>query len=351
MNRKIGFGIIGCGAISKFHINAILSIQEAGLVGVYDPNTASMERVAEEYHTHAFASQEQLLLCAEIDVVCVLTPSGLHASIAMEVLKAGKHVVVEKPMALNLTDAEALIRLSEEKDLKVCVISQLRFSPAIQAVRRALQDGMLGNVVSASLSMKYFRDASYYTSSGWRGTWKMDGGGALMNQGIHGIDLLYYLAGPVRQLKAICKTQTRPIETEDSAVAILEFENGAVGTLEGSTTCYPGYPRRLEICGDKGSILLEEDHIVRWDLPSPPASCHISAQPKPAEHGASNPTAISADGHIRQLRNMVHSILYGEPLLVNAKEGRKPLEIILAIYESSKTNASISLSDQRKDLL
>ena len=343
MKQKVGFGIIGCGVISKFHIHAIEAIEEAELIGVYDPYAPARERAADEYKVQAFASQEELLGCDDIDVVCVLTPSGLHFPIAMAALEAGKHVVVEKPMALTLADADTLIEKAESLNLKVCVISQLRFSAAVQAVRKALEEGLFGRIVSASLSMKYYREEEYYTSSSWRGTWKMDGGGALMNQGIHGVDLLQYLVGPVKRLRGICKTQTRPMETEDSAAAVLEFANGAVGTLEGSTTCYPGYPRRMEICGDKGSVVLEEGHILRWDLPSVIPIAPVSEEGL-KKSGASKPDDISYDGHICQLQNMVNAIFGREPLLVDAKEGRKPLEIILAIYESSQENKQVVLS-------
>ena len=343
MKQKVGFGVIGCGVISKFHIHAIEAIEEAELIGVYDPYVPAREKAADTYKIRAFDSQEELLACPDIDAVCILTPSGLHFPVAMKALEAGKHVVVEKPMALTLEDADTLLAKSESLGLKVCVISQLRFSPEVQAVRKALEEGQFGKIVSASLSMKYYREEAYYTSSSWRGTWQMDGGGALMNQGIHGVDLLQYLVGPVKQLRGICKTQTRPMETEDSAVAVLEFANGAVGTLEGSTTCYPGYPRRIEICGDKGSVVLEEGHILRWDLPSV-IPIFPAGEEGLKKGGASKPDDISFDGHKWQLQNMVNTILGRELLWVDAKEGRKPLEIILAIYESSRENKQVILS-------
>lgn len=339
--NKIGFAIVGCGMISKFHANAIEALEDAYLAGVYDPVPASMERASKLYGVPGFESMAALLACEDVDAVCVCTPNGLHAPIAMQILNAGKHVVIEKPMALTLADADAIIAAAKKRNLCVCVISQLRFSPAVQAVKKAVEDGMFGKIVSASLSMKYWRDEAYFASSGWRGTWKMDGGGALMNQGIHGVDLLQYLVGSVKNLTALCKTQTRPVEVEDSAVAILEFANGAVGTLDAFTTCCPGYPRRLEICGDQGSIVLQEEDILRWDLPGkkPDLTSHGSA-------AASDPSAISNAGHIRQLGNMVKAIRGEEALLVDAVEGRKPVEIILSIYESSDKGVSIALKGE-----
>lgn len=336
--RTVGFGIVGCGMISRFHAAAIESVDGARLVGVFDPVPEAAERAAHAYGTRKFDSLEEMLACKETEAVCVCTPNGLHAPIALKALDAGRHVVIEKPMALTLKDADEIARAALRQNLCVSVISQLRFSPAIQAVKQALEEKRLGKVVSASLAMKYWRDSAYYASSNWRGTWAMDGGGALMNQGIHGVDLLQYLAGPVCRLTAVCKTQTKKIEVEDSAAAVLEFENGAVGTLEGSTTCRPGYPRRLEICGDLGSVVLEEEDILRWDVPG-----EAPTLPRHESRAATDPSAIDASGHERQLRNVVHAIRGEEPLWIDAAEGRKPVEIILAVYESSRLGRPVEL--------
>jgi len=337
--KKINFGIIGCGMISNFHAKAI---QEVGSI-VYGAYTAFETEAAEfskKYGAKIYDTLEDMLSDKIIDVVSICTPSGLHAEQAIMAIKAGKHVVVEKPMSLNLEDADRIITLAKEKNVKVCVISQFRFSAAVQEVRRAMEAGAFGTIVSASLAMKYYRSNEYYSSADWRGTWKMDGGGALMNQGIHGIDVLQYMLGPIKKLSAITKTQTRKIEVEDSAVAVVEFKNGAVGTIEGSTTCYPGYPRRFEICGEKGSVILEEDSIISWDLEIP---CNLPVGKRAEDVASSDPKAINNEGHIKQIRNVINSILYDESLLVDASEGRKPLAIILGIYESGKSGNSVEV--------
>ncbi len=338
MKNKIHFGLIGCGMISKFHAQALQAIDGAELSGIYDPYKPAMERAAQDYGARTYDTLEAMLESPEIDAVCILTPNGTHAPLAHQALWTGKHVVVEKPMAITKADAELLVQTARETGLQLCVISQLRFSPAIQAVRRAVEEGAFGRIVSASLSMKYYRTQEYYTASNWRGTWEMDGGGALMNQGIHGVDLLQYLAGPVKRVRGIIKTQTRPMEAEDSVAAVLEFENGAIGTLEGSTACYPGYPRRLEICGERGSVVLSEEDILHWDLPEPrpQLDAHSTAS-------ASDPGAIDARGHLRQLKNMVAAIRGQESLLVDGEAGRKPVELILGIYESARTGMPVSL--------
>lgn len=337
---KVRFAIIGCGMIANFHATAISRIPEAELTGVFEDHSASAQLFLESWPVKLFSSLDELCASGEVDAVCVCTPSGLHTAQAVRVMEAGKHLVVEKPMSLSLADADKLISTAKRTGVKVCVISQFRFSDAVHEIRRALDAGAFGTVVSGSLSMKYFRSHEYYASSGWRGTWAMDGGGCLMNQGIHGIDVYRYLMGPVRTITALTKTQTRRVEVEDSAVAILEFESGAVGTLEGSTTCCPGYPRRIEICGDQGSVVLEEDSILRWDLPIP---CALPVGREAKNVAASDPKAINVDGHVKQISNLVDAILRRVPLMADAASGRPPLEIILAVYESSRTGKPVDL--------
>ncbi len=335
--QTLGFGIVGCGGISAVHIAAIDLLPGAALVGVADRDIACARQTAQTHHTRVFASFADMLASPDVDIVSLCTPSGLHAPMTLEALKAGKHVVVEKPLALTLPDADAVIAQADASDRKVCVISQLRFSPAVQAVSQALAGGQLGRVVSARLTMHYWRSPQYYGSSPWRGTWAMDGGGALMNQGIHGVDLMLYLLGPVRRLSALTKTQTHAIETEDTAAALLEFASGAVGTLQASTTCHPGYPRTLEICGDGGSVVLREDSILSWDLPGEaPETLHAQGNP------AQDHKAIHPEGHRIQLENMINAVQGKEPLLVDAREGRKPLALILAVYESARQGTFIS---------
>ena len=336
--QEVRFGVIGCGMIANFHAAALAAIPEARLVGCYDAYAPGAQAFAQARGITAFDTLEALLASPEIDAVSICTPSGLHTPQAIAAMRAGKHIVCEKPMSLTLADADALIATARETGVKTCIISQFRFTPAVQQVRRALEAGALGRVVSGSLQMKYFRTEAYYAQAGWRGTWAMDGGGALMNQGIHGVDVFRYLMGPVRELTGYTRTLTRPIEVEDSAVAIVEFASGAVGTLEGSTTCYPGYPRRIEICGDQGSVVLEEDAILRWDCPLP-SELPVGAAARNV--ASADPKAINVDGHIRQLANFTAAIAHGEALLADAATGRPPLEIILGIYQSSQTGKPV----------
>lgn len=336
--NKVRFALIGCGMIANFHTKAIKSIEEAELVGIFDayrPGADRFQQTHPELELEIFDTLEALLASPRVDAVCICTPSGLHTKQAVAAMEAGKHIVCEKPMSLSLQDADLLIETARKTGVKSCIISQFRFSEPVQLVKQAIEAGSFGRIVSGSLQMKYFRSHEYYASGAWRGTWKLDGGGCLMNQGIHGIDVFRYLMGPMKSLTAITKTQTRKVEVEDSAVAIVDFANGAVGTIEGSTTCYPGYPRRIEICGENGSVVLEEDTVLRWDLPVP---CPLPVGEGAKNVGVSDPAAIAADGHTRQIANLVSAVLYGTPLMADAASGRPPLEVILGIYESGRSH-------------
>lgn len=338
--EKVRFGIIGCGMISNFHARAIGQIEAAELVGCYDAYRPGAEAFAQKNAgVKIYDTLEAMLADPAVDAVTLCTPSGLHTEQAIAAMKAGKHIVCEKPMSLTLADADRLIATAHETGVKVCIISQFRYAPAVQALKKALDAGALGNIVSGSLQMKYFRSDAYYASGAWRGTWKMDGGGCMMNQGIHGVDVFRYLMGPVKQLTGFARTQQRHIEVEDSAAAAVEFANGAVGTIEGSTVCCPGYPRRIEICGDKGSVVLEENSVLRWDCPDYDIGVPVGAPA--ANVASSDPAAIDVSGHVRQFRNFVEAIVHGEALLAPAESGRPPLEIILGIYESSKSGKPV----------
>ncbi len=343
MNKNVlGFGIIGCGTISSWHANSILKIEGARLTGVTDVSTESREAFARKFNTKAYDSLEDLLTDEDIDVVSICTPSGLHEALAVKAANAGKHIITEKPMSITLQEADNIIRACYENKVKMAVISQLRFTDACQKLRTAVSGGLLGKIVSGDIYMKFYRSQEYYDKGNWRGTWKMDGGGALMNQGIHGIDLLQYIMGPVKSVFAHSKTLARNIEVEDTAAALLEFESGALGVIQGTTSIYPGFPRRLEINGDKGTIVLEEDSIVSWDIMGHDTDPMLTLE-RTKNGTASNPSDFGLEGHIRQISDMVDAIRNNRKPIVDQYEGRKPLEIIMAIYESSKTGRIVYL--------
>lgn len=340
--KEIGFGIIGCGMISNWHAEAISKVQGAQLIAVTDVNEKSRGDFAEKFHTAAVSTVDELLARSDINIICICTPSGLHAPLAVQAANAGKHIIVEKPMAITLKEADEIIYACEKNAVKMAVISQLRFTHAIQKLKGAIDSGLLGKLVAGDIYMKFYRSQEYYNKGGWRGTWKMDGGGALMNQGIHGIDLLQYVMGPVKSVFAHTRTLARNIEVEDTAVAVLEFKNGALGIIEATTSIYPGLPRRLEVNGDKGTIIVEEDCITNWDIEGQQKPDDVKLE-RTTSGAASNPAAFSLDGHILQIGDMAEAVRTGREPMVNQYEGRKPIEIIMAIYESSRTGRPVLL--------
>ena len=342
MSNKLGFGIIGCGVIADFHANALAGLsQEADLVGVADARHASALRFAEEKNVRAFASVDEMLACPEIDVVTICTPSGFHAEVAVKAANAGKHIIVEKPMAITAEQLDLMTEACERNHVVLSSIAQSRFVSGVQYTKQALEDGLLGRLVCADVYMKFNRTQEYYNSGGWRGTKAVDGGGALMNQGIHGVDLLLYLAGNVQSVYAVAKTLARNIEVEDTLSAVLEFESGATGVIQATTSVYPGYPRRLDLNGDKGSITLEEGSVVKWDLQND-IKQDIVLQPTRFS-SAATPTAISVDNHRKQFADVINALKTGTKPLVDLYEGRRAVDLILAIYKSAEEHRVIDL--------
>lgn len=342
MERQVRFGVVGCGAIADFHARALARIPGAVLAGAADGLPDAARAFAAKHGAAFLPTPEALFASPDVDVACICTPSGLHAPLGIQAARAGKHVVVEKPMALTLADADALIAAARDADVRLAVISQLRFSPAVQLLKAAIDAGRLGRPVLADLAMAYHRPQDYYDKGGWRGTWAMDGGGALMNQGIHGIDLLLYAMGPARSVSARAATLARRIEVEDTAALVVEFESGALATVQAATSVWPGTPRRLAIRGDAGSIVLEEDAIAAWDLKDP------GDGPAPAlgrtESGAANdPAAIGIEGHVRQLSDMAEAVRTGRAPLVDGTEGRRAVALVLAAYQSAKEGRPVLL--------
>ena len=332
MSKKFGFGIFGCGMIASIHAEAIREIDSAELIGVADVVAANAEKMAEKCSCEVFADYEAMLSDPRVDIVCICTPSGFHADNALQALGHGKHVILEKPMAITVEDADRVVNAVRESGCHLTVISQMRFSEDVQKVKKLLKENAFGKLAFCDLYMKYWRDPSYYASSNWRGTFKFDGGGALMNQGIHGVDLIMYLVGEAKLLKGRVKTRIHDIEVEDTAVAVLEYENGAIGVIEGSTSAYPGFDRRIEIQGDKGYVMLKENHITELMINGEQIPVEVEEK---AASGSSDPSAIGSYYHALQFRNMIETIRGNESLLVNAEDGRRAIKMILDIYKSS----------------
>ena len=244
------------------HAAAIATLPGARLVAVTDVAAGAAAAFAAARGCAAEPGLDQLLARPDVDVVCVCVPSGLHAEVGVRAALAGKHLVVEKPIDVTLAAADRLIEAARAAGVALTVISQHRFDPGLIELKRLLGDGALGRLVLAEASTKWYRTQAYYDSAAWRGTWAMDGG-SLMNQGIHYVDLLRWCMGPVTEVTAVCATQAHQVEVEDTALAIVRFGSGAVGTILSSTAAYPGFPQRLEITGTDGTVIVEDGRIVR----------------------------------------------------------------------------------------
>ena len=339
MNKEIRFGIIGCGVIAPTHAKAIENTEGAVLMGACSHSFEKARAFAEEYHCRAYETYDAMLESPEIDAVSICSPTGNHFEHARRAILAGKHVVVEKPMCLTLAEADTLIALSKAHGRSLCVISQSRFSAAAQAIRKMIESGVAGRPVSTQLMMRFFRGDAYYSSAAWRGTFAYDGGGVLMNQGIHGIDLLCYLMGKPVSVAGFVRTRLRNIEVEDTAAAAIAFESGAVGVIDATVCSEPSFTKKFILAFEKGTVILENDVITLWSVPGECPDCTVSL----AGNTSADNTKVSASYHTVEYGNFIRHLRDNEPLVVDGAEGRMPLGVILGIYESSKTGRRVDL--------
>jgi UDP-N-acetyl-2-amino-2-deoxyglucuronate dehydrogenase len=335
-----GFGIIGTGTIAAVHADAIALLPDAQLSAVTDAAAAAAQAFAAERGCAAEPSLDALLARDDVDVVCVCVPSGLHAEVGIRAAKAGKHLVIEKPLDVSLQAAERLLVAAREAGVALTVISQHRFDPGVIELKRLIDDGALGTLVLGEATTKWYRTQDYYDSAAWRGTWAMDGG-ALLNQGIHYTDLLCWCMGPAAEITAVCTTQTHQVEVEDTALAIVKFASGAVGTIAATTAAYPGFPQRLEITGTEGTVTVEDGEIVRCELRAGQAS--RSPGPAQPESAAANPAALDPASHATQIADLLAAIGEGREPAVSGQDGRAVLEVVCAVYESSRTGRPVTL--------
>ena len=352
MTEKLRFGIIGCGVIGPTHAEAIDSLTDAQLVAVADPIAERAQKLAGKYNVTPYADIQAMLEREQLDVVTVCTPSGEHGKHACQVMRTGRHVIVEKPMEITRTAIDEMLRTQQEMNVKLSVISQHRFDAATQQIHALVQEQAFGRLVLGNVLIPWWRSQAYYDSGAWRGTWEFDGGGVLMNQSIHSIDLLQWLMGPVKSLYAYTDTLAHRMETEDVGVAVLRFTNGAVGTIAATTGAYPGVTTRIELFGNKGSAIIENDqlsyvHLARdeQEQPGDYGSNSKTAQKSVVDSAtAHNPSALSANSHALQIADMIRAIRENGVPLVDGNTARQPVDIILAIYESVRTHKEILLA-------
>ena len=336
------FGIVGTGSISGVHAKAIAAMEGSTLHSVFNHRLESAERLASEYLVKAFSDIDRFLADPELEIVTIATPSGAHFEPALAALRAGKHVVCEKPLEITTARIDEMIAAAAASGKTLAAILNRRFHPAMAAFKTACEQARFGKLTSASCYIKWFRDQAYYDSAAWRGTWALDGGGALMNQGIHSIDALLDLAGPVKSVQAntSCLAHDR-IEVEDTALAMLEFENGARGVIEGSTCNWSstGHPARIQLCGTEGSVFLADESFEVWDFKNPMAQDEEIHQKlmrgSEAGLGANDPKAINFLQHQRNFEEVVRAIQEGSEPSTSSREARKSVALIEAIYQSA----------------
>lgn len=333
-------GFIGAGNITETHIRAALATGDIQIAAIYGANGAKAARLAETYGGTSYGDFDAFLAHRPMDVVVIGSPSGCHADEGIAAAERGLHVLTEKPIDISTERTDEMIRAARRAGVKLGVIFQDRLKPDILRLKRWIESGKLGRPILVEAAVKWYRPPEYYTKSKWRGTLALDGGGALMNQGIHTVDLLLYLLGDVARVQAVTATTLHDIESEDTCVATLEFANGVVGVLHATTAAYPGYPRRVEITGSEGTVRLEHDRIVSADLRNPVAE-QREETPTDQNASASSPVVSDVRGHQRIIEDFVQSIRTGRNPVCDGEEGRRSLALVEAIYRAAGHYANV----------
>jgi predicted dehydrogenase len=346
-----GFAVVGCGMISRFHAKALTEVPNSRIVAVMDSERPRAEKLAAELglNDSAYTELAPMLARKDVDVVIVATPSGAHMDPSVAAANAGKHVVVEKPLEVTVERCDRIIEACDRNGVKLCTIFPSRFADANRTLKAAVDAGRFGRLTLGETTCKWWRPQSYYDQGGWRGTKALDGGGALMNQAIHNVDLLLWMMGPATHVTAFTATLAHErIEVEDTAVACLRFRSGALGLIEATTSVYPGFPKTIAIHGDRGSAVIEQEDVLRWQFNPETAEDRAVkerfASKVGASGGASDPSAISHVYHARQLTDFVQALEAGRRPLVDGREGRRAVETILAIYRSAETGRPVELT-------
>jgi len=339
MTTEIGFGIAGCGLIGKVQAEAIASIPGARLLAVCARDERRAAEFAAKFGAAGYTDYDRFLDHPGLRIVNVCTPSGLHAEQGVAAARAGIHVLVEKPIDTTLEKADALIEACDRNGVKLGVIYQSRFLPAVQKIKRAIDEGRLGRLMIGDAYVKWYRAPEYYAGS-WHGALALDGGGALINQAIHTVDLLRWMMGPVETAFALKAALRYPqIEGEDTLVASLRFKNGALGVVEAATSVKPGFKRRLEISGERGAVILDGDTIGCWAIDGDDEEAGGGEQ---ITDGSSDPAAISNQGHRLQIEDMMRAVIDDRAPMIDGREGRKSLEVVVALYESAVSGQAVS---------
>ena len=340
MSDVLRFGLVGCGRVAPRHAESLLSLPGAQLVAVADVRETRAARFAAQYQAAAHTDYRALLARQDVDVVSICTPSGLHAQMAIEAMQAGKHVIVEKPIALSLDDADRMIGAARVYGLKLCVVLQNRYNPPMQDLKQVVESGMLGRLLLGNATVRWYRPQEYY-EDGWHGTWAMDGG-ALMNQSIHHIDALQWLLGRPESVFAYSATLAHRMEAEDIGVASIRFHGGTLGVVEGSTVTYPeNLEGSVAVFGERGSLKVGGTALNRkvlWKVAG-----ELEHEKELLTREQVDPPSVYGTSHRAVIADMIEAILVNRAPKTDGREAKKSLALVLAMYESARTGQPVNL--------
>ena len=334
-------GLIGGGNISETHARAARAIPGVEIAAIFGTNVEKVGRLCREYGGKPFSNFDEFLAHRPMQLVAIGSPSGLHAEQGITAARQGLHVLTEKPIDITIERADALIAEAHKAGVQLGVFFQDRYKPDILSVKNAVVAGALGKPILVDARVKWYRPPDYYSNSRWRGTWALDGGGALINQAVHTLDLMLWIFGEVRVVQATCRTTLHAIEAEDTLIAMLEFANGALGVLQAATSAFPGYPRRLELTGSEGTLIIEQDRLLAADLkgPFPDLLKSSEAEKNPSSF---SPVVSDARGHQAVLEDFLRAIRTNTKPRCDGKEGRRSLALVQAIYEACRTGERVN---------
>lgn len=338
-----GIGIIGCGNISDVQAQAIRESANGKLVSAFSRTETNLKRITDKYGINGFMDLGKFLNDDELDAVSICTPSGTHLDYAVKAAVTGKHVIIEKPIEVTIERANQIIDVCRKNNVRLAVIYQNRFIDDVIKMKKSIDDGDIGQIFLADAYVKWFRSQDYYDSADWRGTFELDGGGVLINQAIHTIDLLVWLAGDIESINGQVGTFTHNnIEGEDNAVAALKFESGAIGVLEASTSAIPAFKRKIELHGDKGTAVLEGN---KFQLLKSENAFKQESEESENTGGASPLAGFSIEPHKKQFEQIIEAIITGNETVVSGSESLKSLAVVKAVYESSAKNKTVYIKD------
>jgi predicted dehydrogenase len=341
MDDTLQFGLVGCGRVAPRHVQSLRELEGARLAAVADIKASRAQRFANEYGAEPYTDYRDLLDRPDLDVITISTPSGLHAQMAIDAMQAGKHVIVEKPMALSLEDAGRMIAVSEATGRKLCVVLQNRYNPPMQELRAVVDSGRLGRLLLGNATVRWYRPQEYYEDE-WHGTWAMDGG-ALMNQSIHHIDALQWLMGAPESVFAYSATLAHRMEAEDIGVASIRFRSGALGAVEGSTVTYPeNMEGSVAIFGEYGSLKVGGTALNRkviWKIRDA-----LEHEREAIVRDEVDPPSVYGQSHKAVTADMIGAIREDRQPQTHGREGRKSLALVLAMYESARAGVPVSVA-------